>query len=157
MALLLKCFKASLIFPLLISFSTSTFAQEATAPKFKKVKAKIGGVAVTLEVADSPERHAYGLMYREKLEKNSGMVFIFDSEEYRHFWMQNTFIDLSIGFFNAKKELIEVIEMEKKKSVVDKGVKTYASTKPAKYAVEMNKSWFSRNKIKSGSKLDISQ
>lgn len=157
MALLLKCFRAFFSTLAMFLFALSSYAQEPAAPSFKKVKAKIGGVPVTLEVADTPEKLAYGLMYREKLEANSGMVFIFEKEEFRHFWMKNTFVDLSIGFFNAKKELVDIQEMSRMKSVMDQDVNTYVSTKPAMYAVEMNKSWFKKNKIKTGSKLDISQ
>lgn len=154
MASLLKCFSVfSLVF---IAAMTLANASEP-APKFKKIKAKIGAKQVTLEVADTPEKLSYGLMYREKLEKDSGMLFVFEKEEFRHFWMKNTFLDLSIGFFNAKKELVDVQEMSRMKSVMDQDVNTYVSAKPALFAVEMTKGWFSKNKIKPGSKLDISQ
>ena len=46
----------------------------------------------SVEVADDDEERAKGLMYRQKLAKNQGMLFIFPKEEPQTFWMKNTFI-----------------------------------------------------------------
>lgn len=118
-------------------------------PVFKKRKIKISGHTVVVEIADTDERRAYGLMFRERLPPDVGMLFIFDNEEMRSFWMQNTLIPLSIGYFGREKILNEVIDMQ---PVVMGAArpKTYPSRQKAMFALEMNIGWYDRNKIRPG-------
>lgn len=53
-----------------------------------------------VEVAKTYEEQKTGLMHRKKLEENTGMIFLFDSEKKASFWMKNTFIPLDIIFIN---------------------------------------------------------
>ena len=64
-----------------------------------------------VEVAETQEQHSYGLMNRNKMPENLGMIFVFDNNEIRSFWMKNTFIDLSIGYFDQNKVLFQIIEI----------------------------------------------
>ena len=141
-----------LFFTFLFTFSLSTFAADASssgAPNFQKRKLKIAGRTITVEVADTDERRAHGLMFRESLPKDEGMLFIFDDEHQRSFWMQNTLIPLAIGYFSRDKVLNEVIEM--KPAIMGTArPKTYPSRKKAMFALEMNTGWFERNKIRPG-------
>jgi uncharacterized membrane protein (UPF0127 family) len=57
-------------------------------------------VEVKVEIADTPEKRQVGLMFREKLEKNSGMLFVFEEEQYVNFWMKNMKIPLDIIFIS---------------------------------------------------------
>ena len=59
-------------------------------------------VTVTVEVADDPEERQEGLMYREALEPDSGMLFIFDEPGTLSFWMKNTLIPLDILYFGPQ-------------------------------------------------------
>lgn len=113
---------------------------------------KVGSANLLVEVADDPDKRQKGLMFRTALEKNKGMLFVFEKEEPLSFWMKNTFIPLSIGYFNKKKELIEVMDMVPVRSSSEKP-NSYASSAPAMYALEVNRGWFSENKIRPGSKL----
>ena len=83
------------------------------------------------------------------------MLFIFPDEQPRSFWMKNTFVPLSIGYFNAKKELIDMIDMEPAQSEMQNQFPTYASKGPAQYALEVPKGWFLKNKIKIGQKFSF--
>ena len=114
---------------------------------------KIGSHVIRVEVADTPETRQRGLMYRESLPKDQGMLFVFPSERPLTFWMKNTTIPLSIGFFNAQRQLLNVHEMEPE-SVVVRSLRSYESSGPAQYALEMNKGWFSRNKISKGTTFE---
>ena len=116
-------------------------------------KIQIGHKIIQVEVADTAEKRTRGLMYRRSLPKDQGMLFVFPSLQPLSFWMKNTYIPLSIGFFNTKKELLEVQEMQPESVLLKKPRKTYRSRLPAKYALEMNKGWFSKNKIKPGLKF----
>lgn len=147
MVSLLRCF----VIALTISFSANTFA----ALQFAKKKITLGSKTFVVEVAEATPQHERGLMFISKLAEDEGMLFIFKNEETRFFWMKNTLIDLSIGFFDKNNTLIDVQEMKSGKNISDASLPSYASAKPSKYALEMNKGWFDKNKIKMGSKLKI--
>ena len=125
------------------------------APEFQKKKIQLGSKTLVVEVAETAKQHERGLMFRNNLGEHSGMLFIFDGEQTRFFWMKNTFIDLSIGYFDGAGNLIDIQEMKSGKGIPDTALPSYPSRKPAKYALEMNKGWFSKNKIKLGTKLKI--
>lgn len=69
--------------------------------------------------------------------------------------MKNTFIPLSIGFFNSKKVLVDIQDMEPAKSEMDQNPKSYLSRSPAQYALEVNQGWFQKNKIKLGDRFEL--
>lgn len=121
----------------------------SSRPVFKKRKIKIGTKTINVEVADTDERRAYGLMFREKLGPDEGMLFEFEDERTRAFWMQNTLIPLSIGYFSRAKILGEIINMYPP-PLVQARPKTYPSRTKAMFALEMNQGWYERNKIRPG-------
>lgn len=122
--------------------------------KFEKEKIILGGKTITVELAKTESQHQQGLMFRKMMPENEGMLFIFNEEQPRHFWMKNTLIDLSIGYFDSNKVLIDMQEM-RSASVLETRPPSYTSAKPAMYALEMNKGWFTRNKIKVGQKFEF--
>ena len=143
-------------FLLAVLFATNCWAQAPDhRPEFRKKSAVIGRKKITVEIADTPEKRAHGLMFVKKLSKDQGMLFVFDSPEIQSFWMKNTLIPLSIGYFDEKKRLIEVLEMQPE-SLVSRELATYPSSAPAKYALEMNKGWFKENNIKAGAEIKVS-
>ncbi|MFM6930036.1 MAG: DUF192 domain-containing protein [Bdellovibrio sp.] len=148
MASLWKCFAISFV----ILFSSWSFSAEKNFPT-KKIK--VGNKTLVVEVASTGEQQERGLMFRSSLGESEGMLFIFSNEETRFFWMKNTLIDLSIAYFNKNGILIDIQEMKSGKGMADTDLPSYASAQPAKYALEMNKGWFDKNKIKLGSKLKI--
>jgi uncharacterized protein len=126
----------------------STLAAEI---QFARQPIQVGEVNLEVEVAITQEQLSTGLMNRKSL--SNGMLFIFSAEETRHFWMKNTFVPLSIGFFNSNFELIDIQDMEPVKSRDQVDIPSYQSRKPARYALEMPKGWFKTHKIKLGTKL----
>ncbi len=147
MASLLRCFVLGII----LSFALTSGAAE----KFATKTIKVGNKTLTVEVATTTKQQEQGLMFRNHLGEDEGMLFIFSNEETRFFWMKDTLIDLSIGYFNKDGKLIDVQEMKSGKGLADTALPSYASAQPAKYALEMNKGWFDKNKIKLGAKLKI--
>jgi uncharacterized protein len=82
------------------------------------------------------------------------MLFVFDPSEVLSFWMKNTLLPLSIGFFRANKVLFEIKDMEPSHGPVrDEFLPRYSSREPAMYAIEVPKGWFHKNKIKENSKF----
>jgi uncharacterized membrane protein (UPF0127 family) len=122
--------------------------------RFKIKQIKVGQQKIKVEIAETEEQHQRGLMFRKKLGGPSeGMLFIFQNEEVRRFWMKNTFIDLDIGYFSADKSLIDVQQMTAVISEMEYSPPSYTSLGPAQYALEMPKGWFKAHKIVIGNKL----
>lgn len=146
-----------LLFVVSLLVSSTSGAQPTEKFNFKKAQLRLGDKVLNVEIADNPRLLQQGLMYRTELDKNAGMLFIFIGEQKRSFWMKNTFIDLSIGFFDKNKKLVDILDMNAVKSEMDLKPPRYQSRKPAQYALEVNKGWFKRNKIKLGMTFKLIQ
>lgn len=131
-------------------FSVQIFATEEV--KFTKQKIQIGSKKITVEIANTPQQQQRGLMYREKMAADAGMLFIFDQEQPLNFWMKNTYINLSIAYIGKNKKIVDIQDM-KATSAIDTQWSTYPSAKPGMYALEMNQGWFTKNHIKIGDLL----
>lgn len=70
-----------------------------------------GSSLIDVEVADTPELRQLGLMHRESLDDEAGMVFVFFDPQQGGFWMKNTLIPLSIAFFDADGEILRILDM----------------------------------------------
>jgi hypothetical protein len=112
---------------------------------------RLGGRTTLLQLALTDREHAKGLMYRESLPRNHGMVFLFDSPQQMGFWMRNTRIPLDIGYFTADGVLREVYPMEP----YDENL-VRSKRKDLSIAVEMNQGWFAENAVSPGAVLDLS-
>lgn len=153
--------KSLTAFCLSIFISFNIGAQSLTNPapvKFDVEKIKLNSKKIlTVEVAKTEAQHAYGLMNRKSLPKNQGMLFVFEDEQIRNFWMKNTLMDLSIGYFDKDKALIDVQEMKAPASIMQEDLPIYPSRKPAMYALEMPPLWFTKNKIVLGNKFEFTK
>ena len=111
---------------------------------------KINDKTSHAEVAFTQKGRTIGLMFRDALDKDHGMLFIYPQEQNLSFWMKNTKIPLSIAFINSK-EIITQIEPMTPYSLM-----SHTSKEKVKYALEMEQGWFGKNGIKVGSKVDLS-
>ena len=135
-----------LIIPLnLFSGNAQTNLKTCEIFMFNKTQEKI---TITVEIAETRKQMAIGLMYRDFMEKDHGMIFIYNDEKYRNFWMKNTRIPLSIAYIDHSGIIVDIQKMKP----LDTSV-TYISKYPAKYCLEMNQGWFEKNKIEIGTKL----
>jgi uncharacterized membrane protein (UPF0127 family) len=139
---------------LLTAVLFATIGAYAEDVKFEKQKITLGSKTISIELAKSESQHQQGLMFRKALPANEGMLFVFPDEEVKSFWMRNTLIDLSIGYFDKDQVLVDVQEMVPL-SPMEARPTTYTSAKPAMYALEMNKGWFAKNKIKLGQRFQF--
>lgn len=149
-----------ILFFLLIGFSQitqgkkiQTSVEAKSGPVFKKGTIKFNKTILNAEFALTNEQHQTGLMNRMEIPENFGMLFVFENEDYRSFWMKNTFIDLSIAYIGENRKILEIIDMKSVKSSLDVDIPSYPSTVKAMYALEVNMGWFQRNKIKVGDKM----
>lgn len=94
------------------------------------------GHLINVELADTPEERKTGLMYRESLLQNRGMLFIYENEAIRTFWMKNTLIPLDMIFLNKDFEIVDILEgvppCEKDPCPI------YPSKGEAQYVLEVN-------------------
>lgn len=123
-------------------------------PSFLKRKLFVGEKKIEVEIADSDERRAHGLMFVESLPKEQGMLFVFDEEETRSFWMKNTLIPLSIAYINKDMVITEILDMQPAPLGAARP-KSYPSRKKSMYALEMNIGWFEKNKIWPGARIQF--
>lgn len=123
--------------------------------KFESSEIQIGSKKITVDLAVTPAQHEKGLMYRETLDKDQGMLFIFNKEQVLNFWMKNTYVDLSIAYINSKMKIIDIQEMKATTTLEVAEPPTYPSKKPAMYALEMPKGWFKASNIKVGQQLKL--
>jgi uncharacterized membrane protein (UPF0127 family) len=90
-----------------------------------------GNDTITAEIADTPQTRNRGLMFREELPEDEGMLFIFEGEAIRSFWMENTFIPLDIAFINRTLAIVDIRQMQPQTVVL------HTSSAPAMYALEV--------------------
>ena len=87
---------------------------------------------IDAEIVDTPRTRAKGLMFREDLEQGQGMVFVFQKEAPRSFWMKNTPLSLDILFFDSEGQFINGHY-----HTVPFSKDSLRSDRPAQYAVEI--------------------
>jgi uncharacterized protein len=102
-----------------------------------------------VEIADTPQASENGLMFRDSLPEDRGMLFLFEQPKKASFWMRNAKIPLSIAYIDSTGKILEIKSM----SPLDETVVPSSSDQVA-YALEVNQGWFVRHGISSGAKID---
>ena len=114
-------------------------------PKRNKIlPINVAGIGLEVELATTFEEQSLGLMYRDKLEGNGGMLFVYPRENVLSFWMKDTRIPLSIAFIKADGRIIQIESMK------PYSLDTHVSKEKAKYALEMNEGWFRIHNVREG-------
>ena len=113
---------------------------------------EIKGKKVNIEIADTKEEQLKGLMYREKLDENTGMLFVYNDSKVRNFWMANMQFPLDMLFINESKA---VIKIEYAGLCENKVCNIYSSDIPAMYVLEVNANFSEENNIKTGDLVSI--
>ena len=109
-------------------------------------------IKIFTEIADEPEEWTKGLMFREYLGEKEGMLFIFNDNKERIFWMKNTLIPLDIIFISDSLEIVNIAEAD---PCGADPCALYNSEMPAKYVLEVNKGFSKRNNLQVGNSLEI--
>jgi uncharacterized membrane protein (UPF0127 family) len=111
---------------------------------------RVGDRTVRLQIAALPAELQQGLMFRQTLAPDDGMLFLFTSPQRLSFYMRNTTVPLDIGYFDAAGELREIYPMYPldERSVTSR-------SRSLQFALEMNQGWFAANGVRPGAKLDL--
>ncbi len=99
--------------------------------------------------ACTPEIQQQGLMFQKTLPQNKGMLFAFKNYDYLNFWMKDTFIPLDIIFLDPSMKIVDIQSMK------PLDLTNVESKYRAKYALEVNKGYVEKHKIKVGMFVNI--
>jgi hypothetical protein len=137
-ALLMACSFANL--------GASAYAQDQ-AQRLPAIRLNAGIHVIRAEVAQTPDERGIGLMHRDTMPSNDGMLFVFEQAAVQCFWMKNTRLPLSIAFLADDGEVVNI------EAMAPQTLNSHCSKKPVRLALEMNAGWFDKRGIKAGSKL----
>jgi uncharacterized membrane protein (UPF0127 family) len=120
-------------------------------PEIKTTPLYIGPQKFVVEIADTEEKHLRGLMFRDYIPANFGMLFVYGEEEYRSMWMKNCRVNLDIIFLDNSKRIINMyINVPPCR---DEPCRTYVSEKPVKYVLELRGNRAKELKLKPGDNI----
>jgi uncharacterized membrane protein (UPF0127 family) len=120
------------------------------AAPLARITSPRGTVDVALEVADTPERQQRGLMYRNQLADGHGMLFVFDDDVDRTFWMKNTLIPLDMLFIAADGVVVGIHPDATPLSTASIAVGT-----PSRYVLEVPGGWAARHGVAPGARVEL--
>ena len=113
---------------------------------------ELAGQRYSVEIADDDDERARGLMFRDDMAADHGMLFIHDHEAPQSYWMKNTRIPLDILYFDSNRKLVSQQRDVPPCSLGD-GCPPYPSDAPARYVLELNAGEAARLKLENGAEL----
>lgn len=119
------------------------------SPGLPTTPLRIGNKTFTIEIARTDADRQRGLMHRESLPADRGMLFIFDREEPRAFWMKNVPFALDLIFLDAQCRVVDV------KRLLPLDLRSTYGAKPAQYAIELNAGASAEAGLKIGDTIDL--
>ena len=125
----------------MVLFAASAVARET-------IPLRLGAFTVQAEVAATPDQRARGLMFRERLADNHGMLFVFEQAAPICMWMKNTPLPLAVAFVDARGAIINV------ESMVPRTETPHCAAAPALYALEMADGWFQDRGLGPGRRIE---
>jgi len=117
-------------------------------PKLSAIKLYLADKTVVAEVAKTITQIATGMMFRESMEENNGMLFVFGRPHQTSFYMKNTKVPLSGAYIDSEGKVLEIIEME---PLNLEGIPSKSDE--IQFVLEMNQGWFENNGIKVGTRI----
>lgn len=132
---------------LLLAMSMTLHGQESPQTHLPRTTLKAGMHLIQAQVASTPQQRATGLMHRQDMPANEGMLFVFESPAVQCFWMKNTLIPLTAAFVADDGSIVNLADMQ------PQSLDSHCSEKPVRYVLEMNQGWFSKRGLRAGSRL----
>jgi len=106
-----------------------------------------GMYLIRAEVAGDADSRARGLMFRERLGANEGMLFVFEQPSTQCFWMRNTLVPLTIAFLADDGRIVNTADMEPKSEA------SHCSSEGVRFALEMERGWFAKRGLNRGDRI----
>jgi uncharacterized membrane protein (UPF0127 family) len=123
--------------------SAAAWAQNA----MPVIELSAGFHRIEAEVAATDRNRQLGLMNRQAMPPQHGMLFVFAHGNTHCMWMRNTLLPLSVAFLDEEGKIINIEDMQPQTE------DNHCARRPARYALEMNLGWFAQRGIKPGTKL----
>ena len=130
------------LIPILIFLATSAHAEP-----LPEMELTMGIYRIEAEVAATEAGRERGLMFREKMAVNHGMLFVFPDARRECMWMKNTLLPLAVAFFDDQGVIVNIEEMEART------LNSHCSTRSIRFALEMNAGWFMQRGFDKGTQL----
>ncbi|WP_236966280.1 DUF192 domain-containing protein [Hydrogenophaga sp. SL48] len=127
--------------------SGPAWSRDGPQTNLPRVTLTAGMHLIQAQVATTPEQRSVGLMFRQDMPANEGMVFVFEEPAGQCFWMKNTLLPLTAAFVADDGTIVNLADM--KPQTED----SHCSAKPVRYVLEMNQGWFAKRGLKAGAKL----
>lgn len=139
-------FKTSAL-ALAITLTTGLATAQGTPQQLPAIKLSTGMHVLEVQVAQTPEQQATGLMFRKTMGTNEGMLFVFEEPRQQCFWMKNTLLPLSVAFIGDDGTVVNLDDMK------PQSLDSHCSTRPVRFVLEMNVGWFDKRGVKAGSRF----
>jgi uncharacterized membrane protein (UPF0127 family) len=148
-SLAVRCFTLALpAFVLALLLGAGSAGAQSRAQAALPITTLQAGIhLIRAEVADDDRKQAIGLMHRESLEPNHGMLFVFQEKAGHCFWMRNTLIPLSIAFIDDDGIIVNIADMTPLSEA------SHCAARPVRFALEMTQGWFDKRGIGAGYRL----
>lgn len=150
----IKLQSSLLLFTLLFSCQQALAVEGSLvkqATETPSVAIMINGHAIKVEYAETFAQRSVGLMHRQSLCPQCGMLFKFANPKVASMWMKNTFIPLDVAFIRSDGVISDI------KALQPHDLTAVGSSVNVLYALEMNQGWFEQHKIKVGDKIQINE
>lgn len=122
--------------------------------RYKHAYARVGRLGIDLEIADDSYKRAKGLMYRKKMQKNKGMLFMFSSERRYSFWMLNMRFSIDLIWLDRSMHVVDITKEAMPAHSIF-GSRSYSPSTPAMYVIEARSGFAASSRIKPGNKIRI--
>ena len=123
--------------------------QRYPQPKLPTVRIEAGIHVIRAELADTIETRMLGLMGRESLGPNEGMLFVFEQKAVHCFWMRNTPLPLSIAFLDDDGGIVNIEQMAPRSD------ESHCPSRAVRFALEMEQGWFAKRGLQEGARLTL--
>ena len=134
-------------FASIISFFVVVVASFQAAGEMPRIELTAGFYRIEAEVAADQTNRMQGLMHRRDMPANQGMLFVFTQAERHCMWMRNTLLPLSVAFLDNEGRILNIEDMAPQTE------NNHCAAAPARFALEMNRGWFSSKGIKAGQRI----
>lgn len=125
----------------------ASLALPAAAGDFPQMELSAGFYRIEAEVAFNQPMRMQGLMQRQGMAANHGMLFVFPQRARHCMWMKNTLLPLSVAFLDDEGRILNIEEMEPQTE------NNHCAAQPARFALEMNRGWFAARGLAPGARI----
>ncbi|MDP9898969.1 DUF192 domain-containing protein [Variovorax ginsengisoli] len=125
----------------------AAWSQPQPQMNLQRVELHAGMYNIDAQVAVTPQEQEIGLMFRQEMPQQEGMLFMFRQPSTQCFWMKNTVLPLTAAFVADDGRIVNLVDM--KPQTLD----SHCSEEPVRFVLEMNQGWFAKKSIKKGFKL----